>query len=99
MTNDRPLNILPMVNYHVYWPKIGHLSGTIICFSFGQSVIKYQCIISCIFCQKHNNFLVEEMAVLDYLPPLFATIRNVENMILFIFQRICAINMPTKDSI
>ena len=28
MTNDRPLYILPLVDYNVYWPIIGHLYCT-----------------------------------------------------------------------
>ena len=33
MTNDRPVYILPLVNYNVYWPIIGHfLFDTIRCF-------------------------------------------------------------------
>ena len=25
MTNDRPVNILPLINYNIYWPIIGYL--------------------------------------------------------------------------
>ena len=45
MTNDRPVYILPLINYNVYWPFIGHLYSimslalrAIICFQHSSYV-------------------------------------------------------------
>ena len=74
MTNDRPVYILPLINYNVYWPIIGHLncmtsflSGTISCIyeSFPNAYLHNQ-----ILCRSFAHwivwFLTEGYSVVTY---------------------------------
>ena len=40
MTNDRPVYSLPLVNYNVYWPIIGHLYCMTLFYKLFQGSVK-----------------------------------------------------------